>query len=132
MRRISKILGAFILGICLCAVPVSAQIATYYFEFPDYTGSVGSMHWSDSSTSTGITPYVYPDYTYLNTFYFLTNNYGSTYQVSNIVNISTRSKKYFTYKSGYGGTGHVYRLAGYPDSSIPYRPGYQCEGTWAD
>ncbi len=131
MKKIRILMAVVSLTIILCS-SVSAGVAEYKFKFPDYTHAVGSMRWSGLNPVVGGTPYVYPDYTYHSTNYFISPLPGTTAQATDIQTVSIRSKKYFTWKSGYGGYLMMSYLAGYPDSSVPYWPEYDVKGVWSD
>lgn len=123
----------FLLPILLLLLNITTiSAASYTFSFPDYTQSVGSMRWTpiNQIVSSGQYPYVYPDYSSIQTFYFLTPYQNSTIQATNIISCSLHQAIFFTWRTGYGGIGNAYYLAGYPDANVYQRPPYNISGFW--
>ena len=130
MQKIKKTILVVITICFLFAIPVSAN--SYSFPFPSSANYLGSMRWSSGSTRTNASAYVYPNATTISTKYFLTPTYGGNTQATAVVTISTRAKRYFSWLSGYGGTGVTYYLAGYPDPTNGTWDAYSIAGTWVD
>ena len=102
----------------------------YYFSFPDELSN--SMRYTYLFEVDGGTPYVYPSDTFLETQYFLSpNTYGWT-TATNVVTIGRRQWRNFTWKSGYGGSGQSYCLAGCPSSSIGSWDPYSVNGVFGE
>lgn len=113
-KRIMKVLFASILIFGIMKVSSSAlNYHYYYFSFPaslsnnmQYSG----LHQRDTGSA-----YVYPNVSTIGTIYFMSpHDYGYT-QATVPITISQRTPGYFTWYSGYGGTGQWYCLAGCPD-----------------
>lgn len=84
--------------------------------------------------TSGYRPYVNPSASSTITRYYLVSkdviDDGDVIPAAtNYLSVSTAGKKYFTYNTGYGGTGEKYYLGGYPLESGYYS--YTIGGTWA-
>jgi hypothetical protein len=106
---------------------VSAFALSYSFSFtPPY---VGSAKYTPAAVADGLAAYVDPSGTTSPTTYVLTQpSPTSTAVVSNTKTGVTSAKTYFTYLSGYGGTGQSYKMNGYP-SNTDFQT-YFAAGAW--
>lgn len=124
-----KVTKTVVLALCLLMLTsVSVFAASYSFHFkPPFAGCI--QHSSPATADGKFTPYVDPDGTTNATTYVLTMpDAGSTVTVSNFKENVTSAKTYFTYNSGYGGSGQKYKLTGYP-SNYDFQE-YYAAGTW--
>ena len=102
----------------------------YSFSFPSTISN--SMRYTYCFEVDGGTPYVYPSISTVRTKYFLSpNTYGWT-QATNVVTISDREWRNFTWYSGYGGSDQSYCLAGGPDSSLGSWNAYNAYGVFGE
>lgn len=79
-------------------------------------------------------PYVSPSTSSATTVYYLLpkevyDGKDVIPSATNYIYTGSKGKKYFTYKSGYGGTGYKYYLAAYP-ADMNFLE-YRINGTWA-
>lgn len=120
-----------ILGFIILSNP-SKAINTYRYDF-DFPSSIYySMRYSPKHNVSSGTPYVYPDTSTVSTKYFLSPYREGWTQATNVQTISVRQKKYFTWNSGYGGSGQSYCLAGCPDADNGSWLAYHIEGDFGE
>ncbi|HIW15327.1 MAG TPA: hypothetical protein H9691_07805 [Firmicutes bacterium] len=107
--------------------------ASYNFHFvPPFTGCLEITQPATRANS-AYKPFVKPNKSSTATRYYLFADDiyldgGYLPNATNYVDVSTAVKRTFTYKSGYGGTGTYYHLAGYPvDMNFSE---YWISGTW--
>lgn len=108
--------------------------ASYSFRFtPPFTGCI-QITANRARANSAYTPYVKPASSSQETRYYLLaddiyEDGGYIPEATNYREVSTAVKRTFTYKSGYGGTGTYYHLAGYP-VNMDFAE-YKISGTWA-
>ena len=103
-----------------------AQVASYDFPFtPTFEGC---GQYSSIAGTTGTGAYVSPSVSATETTYCVVSGKNSIVVASDYVKTGDVGRKEFTYKSGYGGEGHNYRLYGYPSSTR--FSDYNVHGTW--
>ena len=106
-KRMLSILMLVCLLFAICATPASAY--TFNFNFPSSDQISSSMRsTSFSYQSKSATPYV----TTISTLYFMSPSRLSSTNATNIVYITSKTTKNFTWRSGYGGVGNAYSSNG--------------------
>lgn len=122
-----SIVGLLVLAYFTFAFPLVSSAASFNFTFnPPFTGSLKST--SKVTVSSGL-PYVNPSHSATPTSYFLSPTPGTAIEATNfITNISTSGTRFFTYKSGYGGTGQQYVLSAHPSNFDFVK--YTVKGNW--
>ena len=120
-----KIVTLALAVLMLMAFATTAFAYSYDFSFtPPFAGCIESTL---LKTVTG-NPYVDPDKSAATTKYFLSPTRYSSIAATKIIETSSSAKSYFTYKSGYGGTGTNLCLSGYPKATN--FAAYTITGTW--
>lgn len=109
-KRMLSILMLVCLLFAICATPASAY--TFSFNFPSSDQTSSSMRsTSFSYQSKGATPYVSTNVTTISTLYFMSPSRLSSTNATNIVYITSKTTKNFTWRSGYGGVAmHIISL----------------------
>lgn len=125
-RKLSKLIVLTLSLLIIGTLSVFAATYDFYFE-PPFAGSI--QHSLPSEADGAFTPYVCPYGTTNATTYVLTQpEYNSTSTVSNYITDVTSGIHYFTYETGYGGSGQDYKLSGYPSDF--YFQQYTDSGNW--
>ena len=122
-----KIKVTLLIVLVLLMAGTTVLAASYSFHFiPPFTGSA---RWATATTVSGSAPYVDPSGTTNGTTYVLVlPAYHSTTDVSNFRTNVTSAKTYFTYNTGYGGSGQQYNLCGFPTATDFQE--YYAAGSW--
>lgn len=133
-KKIRAALLALMMVTALGTQAFAAQsTASYNFHFvPPFTGCLEITQPATRANS-AYKPFVKPNNSSAATRYYLLADdiyLDGDYlpNATNYVEVSTAVKKTFTYKSGYGGTGTYYHLAGYP-VNMDFSQ-YWISGTW--
>jgi len=128
-KRMLSILMLVCLLFAICATPASAY--TFRFNFPSSDQISSSMRsTSFSYQSKGATPYVSTNVTTISTLYFMSPSRLSSTNATNIVYITSKTTKNFTWRSGYGGVGNAYYLSGCPNTNNGTWNAYSSNGSW--
>ena len=110
--RLAVAAGIAVLTMAASSVSALADHA-YSFNLPALHQS-NYIRYSTSYGAGGFRPYVtQTTYSTPRTYYYIAPSGSSTAASSN-TSTTVSGTYYMTYKSGYGGTGQNYRLAGYP------------------
>ena len=131
LRHSMKLFVVLLCVFAILSVHSSALITRLYtFNFPSDLSN--SMRYTYLFEVDGGTPFVYPSVSTIATQYFLSpNTYGWT-QATNVVTISNREWRSFSWYSGYGGSGQSYCLAGCPDADNGSWLAYHIEGDFGE
>ena len=131
MKKFNRHLIALGLSIgMMCSVNMTAFARSYSLDIPGtYVHSMRSTELCEKTTTS--TPYVYPNKNSISTNYFLSPTRMSSTQATNVIPISAIEKKFFTWKTGYGGIGTSYCLSAYPDVTGDY-DAYNVSGEWSE
>lgn len=134
MKRLANVLKKVgIVSIILLSLSISSKALSshnYCFHFPSYLSN--SMWYSSIESVTGGSPYVYPGVSTISTKYFFSPYQSGWTQATEVATIGNRTKYTFTWRSGYGGSGHSYCLAGCPDAANGSWPAYDAYGIFAE
>ncbi len=132
--RIS-ILAAACLMVALCGTAMAAAQSYAHTFKPPHAGSLWSSYEQIVETNTRADAYVTHDTATVPTSHVLMLKKGTVTSplyddlvTNTITNFATAGKRFFTYKTGYGGQGSRYYMNSYPTKSE--FPAYTLSGTW--
>lgn len=129
-----------IIAVILCMLSFSCNVfaaqTPHSYTFSYTEGEKVRLRLSNApyNPTSGYRPYVNPRASSTITRYYLVSkdviDSGDVIPAATgYLNVNTAGKQYFTYNTGYGGTGQKYYLGGYPFDSKYYS--YTIGGTWA-
>ena len=106
-----------VVSVCLLMICGMSMAASYNFTIsPPFSTSLKFT--PEPCAVSGGRPYVKPKVYAVPTTYFLTPDKNTNHVAANILSgISSPGTNYFTYKSGYGGSGQSYYLGGCPTNT---------------
>ncbi len=127
MKPLGKKFIGFLLAIVILGGVFAFSALAYRYDFPFPAQISGSLFHSTTQYKTGSTAYVYPDTSTISTLYFI-SPYSTGYtQATDIVTISSRAYRSFSWIYTPGST---YSLAGCPNQDWWPWPAYNAYGSW--
>lgn len=128
-KRILSMVMILCLFHSIIIAPACVNAYDYSLTFP--STFLNSMRYTGTKLrNTSLSPYVQSEVATISTMYFLSPNMSGSTQATNVVYISAIARKYFTWKSGYGGSGQKYCLAACPNPDNGSWNIYTAEGIW--